>query len=100
MAPDKKGKKRGRDEDGEPEQPGPSGGSGGGPTIGQQTSYIRNKQVRAEKYAKLKHKQKVWGVCGVWGACMAPLHRAACALMPPDCPACSMRTPLRTLESS
>ena len=34
-------------------------GNGGGPTIGQQTSSIKNKQVRGELYSKLKHKQKV-----------------------------------------
>jgi hypothetical protein len=34
-------------------------GSGGKATIGQQTSHIKNKLVRAELYGKLKHKQKV-----------------------------------------
>jgi hypothetical protein len=34
-------------------------GSGGKATLGQQTSHIKNKLVRAELYAKLKHKQKV-----------------------------------------
>jgi hypothetical protein len=29
------------------------------PTIGQQTSFIGNKLVRSERYAKLKHKKKV-----------------------------------------
>jgi hypothetical protein len=32
-----------------------------GATIGQQTSHIKNKLVRSETYAKLKHKQKVRG---------------------------------------
>lgn len=30
-----------------------------GPTIGMQTSSVKNKLVRSELYAKLKHKQKV-----------------------------------------
>jgi hypothetical protein len=30
-----------------------------GATIGQQTSHIRNKLVRSETYAKLKHKKEV-----------------------------------------
>lgn len=34
-------------------------GSIDGPTVGQLTSHIPNKQVRAEQYAKLKHKAKV-----------------------------------------
>jgi hypothetical protein len=34
-------------------------GSGSKATLGQQTSHIKNKLVRAELYAKLKHKQKV-----------------------------------------
>jgi hypothetical protein len=43
-------------------------GSGGKATLGQQTSHIKNKLVRAELYAKLKHKQKVsalvyYGTC-------------------------------------
>jgi hypothetical protein len=38
--------------------PGPSG-KGEGPSVGQQTSIIKNKQARGEIYAKLKHKQKV-----------------------------------------
>jgi hypothetical protein len=47
------GQKRGRDDDdGVPVSSGPA-------TIGQQTSGIRNKIVRSETYAKLKHKQKV-----------------------------------------
>ena len=29
------------------------------PTVGQQTSYIKNKLARSEMYSKLKHKQKV-----------------------------------------
>lgn len=29
------------------------------PSLGQQTSHIKNKLVRAELYGKLKHKQKV-----------------------------------------
>ncbi len=33
-----------------------------GPTVGQLTSHITNKQVRSEQYAKLKHKAKV-SVC-------------------------------------
>ncbi|KAF6265572.1 anticodon-binding protein [Scenedesmus sp. NREL 46B-D3] len=33
-------------------------GSGSKATVGQQTSHIKNKLVRAELYAKLKHKQK------------------------------------------
>lgn len=32
---------------------------GHGPTFGQLNSHIRNKQVRSEQYAKLKHKAKV-----------------------------------------
>lgn len=32
--------------------------SPGGATVGQQTSYIKNKLVRAEAYAKAKHKAK------------------------------------------
>lgn len=43
--------------------PSPSGSrkgeKGGGPSIGMQTSSIKNKQVRGELYSKLKHKQKV-----------------------------------------
>jgi hypothetical protein len=47
------GKKRDRDDDdGVPVPSGPA-------TIGQQTSGIKNKLVRSETYAKLKHKQKV-----------------------------------------
>lgn len=38
---------------------GGGGADGSGATIGQQTSHIRNKLVRSETYAKLKHKQKV-----------------------------------------
>ncbi len=34
-------------------------GSIDGPTVGQLTGHIANKQVRAEQYAKLKHKAKV-----------------------------------------
>jgi predicted MPP superfamily phosphohydrolase len=30
------------------------------PTIGQLTSHIKNKQVRSEQYAKLKHKAQVF----------------------------------------
>jgi hypothetical protein len=37
----------------------PADGSRGGATVGQQTSHIKNKLVRAEAYAKLKHKHKV-----------------------------------------
>ncbi len=48
--------KRRRDSDaddgGEPAAP------AGGPTIGMQTSHIKNKLVRSETYQKLKHKQK------------------------------------------
>lgn len=53
MAP---GKKRARAEDGDDARASekPSGAS-----VGQQTSYIKNKLIRSEKYAKLKHKQKV-----------------------------------------
>jgi len=50
------GKKRGRDEDGD-DDAGPR--LSGAASLGQQTSYIKNKLVRSEKYAKLKHKQKV-----------------------------------------
>ncbi len=47
--------KRQRDADGDDEEPVQKGPA----TIGQQTSHIRNKQVRSELYAKLKHKKKV-----------------------------------------
>lgn len=47
------GKKRQRDED--DDGPGPSGNQA--PTVGQQTSHIKNKQVRGAKYAKLKHEK-------------------------------------------
>lgn len=47
-------KKRDRDDDGERDLAPAAGAS-----VGQQTSYIKNKLVRAEKYAKLKHKAKV-----------------------------------------
>ena len=45
----------GDDDDG----PSPSSRGKGGASIGQQTSNIKNKQVRGELYSKLKHKQKV-----------------------------------------
>jgi hypothetical protein len=48
-------KKRPRAEDEEGTEAPPRGPA----TIGQQTSHIKNKLVRAELYAKLKHKQKV-----------------------------------------
>ena len=48
-------KKRPRDEEAEDTEALPRGPA----TIGQQTSHIKNKLVRAELYAKLKHKQKV-----------------------------------------
>jgi hypothetical protein len=42
------------------DEPGTSGrGETAGVTVGQQTSYIKNKLVRSEKYAKLKSKAKV-----------------------------------------
>jgi hypothetical protein len=43
------------DEDG----PSTSGRSGEKATVGQLTSGIKNKIMRSEKYAELKHKQKV-----------------------------------------
>lgn len=43
-------------------------GSIDGPTVGQLTSHIANKQVRAEQYAKLKHKAKVHN----GATCVAP----------------------------
>lgn len=49
--------KRRRDDD---DASGGAGGSGGAteaPTIGQQTSHIKNKMVRGAKYAKLKHEK-------------------------------------------
>ncbi|KAI8466209.1 MAG: anticodon-binding protein [Monoraphidium minutum] len=49
-------RQRGDDDDGDRDPP-PLMDSGG-PTLGQQTSYIKNKLVRSEKYAKLKHKLK------------------------------------------
>lgn len=50
----------------------PGAGAAAGATIGQQTSHIKNKLVRSETYAKLKHKQKVRGTgflsqCVWWG---------------------------------
>ena len=45
--------------DGEGPSTRPRGNPGGGPSIGMQTSSIKNKQVRGELYSKLKHKQKV-----------------------------------------
>lgn len=47
-------KKRPRERDDD----GPPAAAPGGGTIGQQTSHIKNKLVRSETYAKLKHKQK------------------------------------------
>jgi hypothetical protein len=41
--------------DGDDAAPAPAAGA----TIGQQTSHIRNKLVRSETYAKLKHKKEV-----------------------------------------
>ncbi|GAX73016.1 hypothetical protein CEUSTIGMA_g468.t1 [Chlamydomonas eustigma] len=50
-------RKGSREDDDDTSMPGPSG-KGEGPSIGQQTSIIKNKQSRGELYAKLKHKQK------------------------------------------
>jgi hypothetical protein len=50
------GRKREREERGD-DEPGPSGR--GPASVGQQTSFIKNKLVRSEKYAQLKHKAKV-----------------------------------------
>jgi hypothetical protein len=36
----------------------PKGKPGSEPSIGQQTSYIKNKEARSELYSKLKHKQQ------------------------------------------
>jgi hypothetical protein len=46
-------------------------------TIGQQTSHIANKQVRGEKYAQLKHQQKV----GAPAPAARLWHRSADAAM-------------------
>lgn len=60
------GNKRSRDS----EEPRPSRDP---PSIGEQTSGIKNKVARSEMYAKLKHKQKV-------GTCVACLHGAHASL--------------------
>mmetsp|Transcript_33366 Transcript_33366/g.73774 ORF Transcript_33366/g.73774 Transcript_33366/m.73774 type:complete len:347 (+) Transcript_33366:113-1153(+) len=57
----KEKRKRRDDDDGDDDRPGPSGQNnkgGEGPTVGQQTNHIKNKQVRSEMYSKLKHKAK------------------------------------------
>ena len=38
-------------------------GTQNGPTVGQLTSHIANKQVRSAQYEKLKHKAKVCQYC-------------------------------------
>jgi len=50
----KRGEAAGSDDDCEPSTSGQAGG-----TVGQQTSFIKNKLVRSEMYAKLKGKDKV-----------------------------------------
>lgn len=56
-------KKRKRRDDEDDDGPGPSGPAAAA-TVGQLTSFIKNKQARSEKYAKLKSKQKVGGAQG------------------------------------
>lgn len=55
-----KKRSRGEDDDGDDDSPYRGAKkSGEAPSVGQQTSIIKNKQVRAEMYSKLKHKQAV-----------------------------------------
>jgi hypothetical protein len=86
------GKKRPREEGSSRDGGRPSSAAGGGSsggarppareqaTVGQQTSHIKNKLVRAEAYSKLKHTQKVrWGWRGV---CRERRARACRGLVP------------------
>jgi len=78
-------KKRSRQAAEDDDDAGPSGWAADA-TIGQQTSFIRNKQVRSEKYAKLKSKQKVGtGLAACMGLDLPRQRRGTGGLMRRRC---------------